>query len=54
MLSPKGEKQLFIVNGEGEFDKKVFVVGNNFKTKYQQLLKAYNGGQCVTITLKRN
>jgi hypothetical protein len=27
----KGEKQLFIANGEGEFDQNVFVL-SNFKT----------------------
>jgi hypothetical protein len=44
MLSPKGEKKLLIVNGKGEFDQNVSVLGNNFKTKYEQLFKAYNGG----------
>jgi hypothetical protein len=28
----KGEKQLLIVNGEGEFDQNTFALGNNFKT----------------------
>ncbi len=28
----KGEKQLLITNGEGEFDRNIFVLGNNFKT----------------------
>ncbi len=40
----KGENQLFITNGEGEFDKDVLTIGNNFKTKYEQLFEAYNGG----------
>jgi hypothetical protein len=31
----KGEKQLLIANGEGEFDQDVFVLGNHFKTKYE-------------------
>jgi hypothetical protein len=28
----KGEKQLFIANGEGEFDRDIIALGNNFKT----------------------
>jgi len=35
----KGEKKLFIANGKGEFDKDVFALSNNFKTKYEQLLE---------------
>jgi hypothetical protein len=31
----KGEKQLLIAHGEGEFDQDVFVLGNHFKTKYE-------------------
>jgi hypothetical protein len=31
----KGEHQLLIANGEGEFDQNVLVLGNNFKTKYE-------------------
>jgi hypothetical protein len=33
----KGEK-----HGEGEFNQDVFVMGNNFKIKYEQLLETYN------------
>jgi hypothetical protein len=40
----KGENQLLIVDGKGEFDQDVLVLSNNFKIKYEQLLKAYNGG----------
>jgi hypothetical protein len=40
----KGENQLLIANGKGEFDQNVLVLGNNFKIKYEQLLEAYNGG----------
>jgi hypothetical protein len=40
-----------IANGKGKFDQKHFVLGNNFKTKYEQLLKAYNGGQCVMVLI---
>jgi hypothetical protein len=29
----KGEQQLLIIDGEGEFDQDVFVFGNNFKMK---------------------
>jgi hypothetical protein len=28
----KGEQQLLIIDGEGEFDQDVFAFGNNFKT----------------------
>ncbi len=30
----KGEKQLLIVDGEGEFDQDVLIIGNNFKTQF--------------------
>jgi hypothetical protein len=33
-----------IVDGEGEFDQNVLVLGNNFKIEYEQLLEVYNGG----------
>jgi len=39
----KGEKQLLIIDGEGEFDQDVFTFGKNFRIKYEQLLEAYNG-----------
>jgi hypothetical protein len=35
----KGENQLLIVNGEGELNKNVLALGNNFKTKYAQFLE---------------
>ncbi len=35
----KGEQQLLIANGEGEFDQNILVFGNNFRTKYEQLLE---------------
>jgi len=57
----KGEKKLLIVNGKCEFDQNVLTIGNNYKTKYEQLLKAYNKSHCgmvliknVTITTKGN
>jgi hypothetical protein len=40
----KGENQLLIVDGKGEFDQDVLVLSNNFKIEYEQFLKAYNGG----------
>jgi hypothetical protein len=40
----KGEFFLLIANGEGEFDKDVFIIRNNFIIKYEQLFEAYNGG----------
>jgi len=47
----RGEKTLLIIDREGEFDQNVLALGNNFKTKYQQLLEAYNGGQCVMVLI---
>jgi len=41
-----------IIDGEGEFDQDVFIFGNNFKMKYEQLLEAYNGSQCVMVLIK--
>jgi hypothetical protein len=41
-----------IVNGKNEFDQYIIALGNNFKTKYEQLLEAYNGGQCVMVLIK--
>jgi hypothetical protein len=43
----KGEK-----HGEGEFNQDVFVMGNNFKIKYEQLLETYNASQCIMVLLK--
>ncbi len=48
----KGEKQLMITNEEGEFDQDVIAMGDNFKLKYEQLLEAYNEGQCAMILIK--
>jgi len=41
-----------IVDGKGEFDQVVFTFGNNFKTQYEQLLQAYNGGHCGMVLIK--
>jgi hypothetical protein len=41
-----------IVDGEGKFNQNIIVFGNNFKTKYEQLLEAYNRGQCVMVLIK--
>ncbi len=41
-----------ITNREGEFDQDVFVLGNNFITKYEQLFEAYNGGHCGMVLIK--
>jgi hypothetical protein len=48
----KGKKQLLITNGEGEFDQDIFALGNNYTTKYEQLLEAYNGGHCAMVLIK--
>jgi len=42
----KGEKKLLTIDGEGEFDQDIFILNNNFKTKYEQFLEVYNGGEC--------
>ncbi len=41
---------MLIANEESEFEHDVF--GNNFKTKYEQLLETYNGGQCIMVLIK--
>jgi hypothetical protein len=48
----KGERQLLIVNGEGEFDQDIIALGNNFKIEYEQLLETYNGGHCAMVLIK--
>jgi hypothetical protein len=48
----KGEKQLLIIDKDGEFHQDVLTLGNNFKIKYEQLLKAYNGGHCGLDLIK--
>jgi hypothetical protein len=41
-----------IVDGENEFDQDVLTFDNNFKTKYEQLFKMYNGGHCAMVLIK--
>jgi len=41
-----------ISDGKDEFDQDVFAFGNHFKIEYEQLLKAYNGGQCAMVLIK--
>jgi hypothetical protein len=41
-----------IIDGESEFDQDVFALGNNFKTEYEELLEAYNEGQCAMVLIK--
>jgi len=41
-----------IVDAKGEFDQYIIAFGNNFKTKYDQLLEAYNGGQSAIVLIK--
>ncbi len=43
---------MLIVDGDGEFDQNVFALGNNSRVEYDQLLKAYNEGQCVMLLIK--
>jgi hypothetical protein len=41
-----------IIDGENEFDQNVLTFDNNFKTKYEQLFKMYNGGHCEMVLIK--
>ncbi len=41
-----------IVDGEGEFDQDALILGNNFKIKYEELFKVYNGSQCAMVLIK--
>jgi hypothetical protein len=47
----KGEKQLLIIDGEGEFDQDVLAFINNFRTKHE-LIEAYNGTFGVMDSIK--
>jgi hypothetical protein len=47
----KHEKQM-IVDGEGEFNQDVLVLGNQFKIKYDQLVEAKNYGRCAMVLVK--
>jgi hypothetical protein len=37
-------KKLLIIDGEGEFDRNVLIVGNNFTIEYEQLLEVKSEG----------
>jgi len=41
-----------VVDGEGEFNQDDFAFGSSFKTKYEQLVKIKNVGQCVMVLVK--
>jgi hypothetical protein len=41
-----------IIDGKCEFDQVFLAFGNNFRTKYEQLLEAYNGGHCGMVQFK--
>jgi hypothetical protein len=41
-----------IINEKREFDQDVIAMGDNFKLKYEQLLEAYNKGQCTMVLIK--
>jgi hypothetical protein len=41
-----------IIDGKGKFDQDVIALGNNFKTRYEQLIKAYNRGHCGMVLIK--
>ncbi len=43
---------MLIVDGESEFNQDIITFGINFRTKYDQLLEVYNGGQCVMLLIK--
>jgi hypothetical protein len=42
-----------ITDGEGEFDQYIIVFGNNFKTKYDQLVICYGINQECEKNIKR-
>jgi len=41
-----------IVDGKGEFIQHILAFANNFRTKYEQFLEAYNGGHCGMVLIK--
>ncbi len=43
---------MLILDEESEFDQDILVLGNNFRTKYEQLLEAYNGRHCGMVLIK--
>ncbi len=43
---------MLIIDGKGEFDQDALVLGNNFKTKYEELFEVYNGSQCAMVLIK--
>jgi hypothetical protein len=43
---------LLIAVEENGFNQDVLTLANNFRTKYDQLFEAYNGGQCVMLLIK--
>ncbi len=43
---------MLIIDGKCEFDQNVFALGNNFRTKYEQLLKAHNGSHSGVVLIK--
>ncbi len=43
---------MLIPNGDSEFDEKVIVLINNFKTYDEQLFEAYNGSHCGMVLIK--
>jgi hypothetical protein len=43
---------LLTIDGKGELDQDIFILNNNFWTKYEQFLEAYNGGQSVMVLIK--
>jgi hypothetical protein len=48
----KGGKKMLTIDGKAEFDQDIFILNNNFRTKYEQFLEAYNGGQSVMVLIK--
>jgi hypothetical protein len=48
----KHEKELMIVNGEGEFNQNVLVLGNQFRIEYDQLVEAKDYGQFAIMLVK--
>jgi hypothetical protein len=46
--------ECLIIDGEGEFDQYIFALGNNFKTKYDQLPIYYGINQECDNNIKRS
>jgi hypothetical protein len=46
------EKQLMVIDDEGEFNQDIFAFESSFKTDYDQLVKIKNVNQCAMVLVK--